>query len=262
MSSGNNMIPPDLLTVLCGISTKIPTYVISSKDLEFLRDKTQFARVISTLMGMEFTRLTPPVNHECLSNHVTNMITEYQLVDAGRIAKNSRTLDQIVQEVSSEFQGLTIGRKFTYMDHKLAGVTLDYRHIGKWEQYKTNIEPQLKKKIERIINSPASDGLFLQTFSDHPFIEVYAIECNKGKAMDTISRLISNAGGKILYLGDSESDNPAFQKADLSIGIHSDRRINTKLNSDYLLEFNELRPFLQKLENEDFIFDRMSQNLT
>ena len=80
--------------------------------------------------------------------------------------------------------------------------------------------------------------------------------------MDTISRLISNAGGNILYLGDSESDNPAFQKADLSIGIRSDRRINTKLNSDYLLEFNELRPFLQKLENEDFIFDRMSQNLT
>ena len=112
------MIPPDLLTVLCGISTKIPIYIISSKDLEFLRDKTQFARIISTLMGMEFTRLTPPVNHECLSNHVTNMITEYQLVDAGRIAKNSRTLDQIVQEVSSEFQGLTIGQKFTYMDHK------------------------------------------------------------------------------------------------------------------------------------------------
>jgi len=73
--------------------------------------------------------------------------------------------------------------------------------------------------------------------------------------------LLNNPEGKILYLGDSENDNPAFMKADLSIGIRSDRRINTRLNSDYLLEFNELRPFLQKLENEDFIFDRMSQNL-
>jgi HAD superfamily hydrolase (TIGR01484 family) len=261
MVSGNNSVPPDLLSILCDISTKIPVCILSSKDLEFLRNKTQFARIVSTLMGMEFTQLAMPIGHRCISNKTSNIITEYQLIDSGRISRSSRTLNQIVKEIRREFQGLTIGRKFTYVDHLLAGITLDYRHIGKWKQYKANVEPKLIKMIERLINSSTANNLFLQTYSDHPFIDVYGIECDKGKAMDTIIAMLKSAKGKLLYLGDSETDNPAFQKADLSIGIRSDGRLNPKLNSDYLLEFNELRPFLQKLENEDFIFDRMSQDL-
>jgi HAD superfamily hydrolase (TIGR01484 family) len=259
--SGNNTIPPDLLSVLWSISTKIPVCIVSSKDLLFLRDKTQFARIISSLMGIEFTRLSPGTKDECLSNKTSNIITEYQLIDAVSISRNSKTLGQIAEVVRKEFQGIKIGSKFTYLDHRLAGFTVDYRHFGKWEQYKANIEPELRKIIERLINSSTANNLFLQTYSDHPFIDVYGIECDKGKAMDTIIAMLKSAKGKLLYLGDSETDNPAFQKADLSIGIRSDGRLNTKLNSDYILEFNELRPFLQKLENEDFIFDRMSQNL-
>jgi soluble P-type ATPase len=63
---------------------------------------------------------------------------------------------------------------------------------------------------------------------------------------------------KILYLGDSENDNSAFKKADLSINIKSDERINTKLDSHYTLEFNQLSYFLLKLHNEDFNFTSMS----
>jgi phosphoserine phosphatase len=29
-----------------------------------------------------------------------------------------------------------------------------------------------------------------------------------------------------MYLGDSENDNPAFRKADVSIGVRSDERLN------------------------------------
>jgi HAD superfamily hydrolase (TIGR01484 family) len=260
--SGNNTIPPDLLSALWGISTKIPICIVSSKDLIFLRDRTQFARIISSLMGIECTRLSPATSDEWLSNKTSNIITEYQLIDAVSITRNSKTLGQIAEEVRKEFQGIKIGSKFTYLDHRLAGFTVDYRHFGKWEQYKANIEPELRKMIKRLINSSASKNIFFQTYADHPFLDLYAGESDKGKAMDTVIRLLNDKQGKLLYLGDSETDNPAFKKADLSIGIRSDQRINTKLNSDYLLEFNELRPFLQKLENEDFIFDRMSQNLT
>jgi phosphoserine phosphatase len=62
----------------------------------------------------------------------------------------------------------------------------------------------------------------------------------------------------ILYLGDSENDNPAFRKADLSINIKSDARLNTKLDSHYSLEFNELSYFLIKLYKENFHFTSMS----
>jgi phosphoserine phosphatase len=39
----------------------------------------------------------------------------------------------------------------------------------------------------------------------------------------------------VMYLGDSENDNPAFRKADTSIGIRSDPKLNPKLDCDYVL---------------------------
>lgn len=57
-----------------------------------------------------------------------------------------------------------------------------------------------------------------------------------------------------LYLGDSENDNPAFRKADISIGIKSDERLNPKLDCQYLINFNQLPKFLMALLKSDFIF--------
>jgi phosphoserine phosphatase len=58
----------------------------------------------------------------------------------------------------------------------------------------------------------------------------------------------------ILYLGDSENDNPAFEKADVSIGVRSDRRLNPELTCQYFVEFNQLSIFLKRLEDNDFAF--------
>jgi phosphoserine phosphatase len=37
-----------------------------------------------------------------------------------------------------------------------------------------------------------------------------------------------------MYLGDSENDNPAFRKADVSIGVRSDERLNPILDCKYM----------------------------
>jgi HAD superfamily hydrolase (TIGR01484 family) len=262
MSSEDKKIPPDLMSVLWNISTKIPVSVVSSKDLQFLRKKIPFARIVSSLMGLETTQLTVPARSFIRPSEIENVVTQYHLADGDRLTANSRLLSDLAGKVKSEFQDLSIESKFTYVDHMLAGITFDYRHLQKWERYKTNVEPELTKMIQRFIKSSSPNNLFLQTYSDHPFIDIYATDCDKGRALETVIRLLNiEEEGKVLYLGDSENDNPAFGKADLSIGIRSDERIKTKLNSDYILEFNELRPFLQKLENEDFIFDRISQLL-
>jgi hydroxymethylpyrimidine pyrophosphatase-like HAD family hydrolase len=263
ISSENNTVPPDLQSILHGISTKIPVCIISSKDLKFLRDKTQFAQIVSSIMGMETTQLMLlPTKDKHLSNKFGNVIIGYKLLDPVSLSSNSKFLAEIANKVKKEFQGISIGYKFTYLDHILAGISIDYRHFQKWEQYKTSVEPELKKTIERFMDSSRHSNLFMQTYSDHPFIDVFAIKSDKGRAFKAVSRLLNiEDSRKILYLGDSEYVNPVFRIAGLSVGIRSDRRINTKLDSDYMLEFNELRPFLQKLEKEDFIFDRMAQNL-
>jgi methionine salvage enolase-phosphatase E1 len=76
-------------------------------------------------------------------------------------------------------------------------------------------------------------------------------------AFDTvISELgYTSVDGKgILFLGDSENDNPAFRKAGISIGICSDPRLNPKLDCSYFLEYEQLSSFLMELRKSDYLF--------
>lgn len=74
---------------------------------------------------------------------------------------------------------------------------------------------------------------------------------------------ITNCGGgqarSTLYLGDSDNDNPAFERADISISINSDERLKPKLNSKYRINFDQLHTFLNKLLYNRFVF---SEDLT
>jgi hypothetical protein len=71
---------------------------------------------------------------------------------------------------------------------------------------------------------------------------------------NVLSQLEEKGGTNILYLGDSENDNPAFRKSDISIGIRSDTRLNPMLDCKYMLDFNQLRIFLKSLMDNDYIF--------
>lgn len=65
----------------------------------------------------------------------------------------------------------------------------------------------------------------------------------------------------ILYLGDSENDNPAFRKASIAVGIISDKRLTPKLDCQYLIEFKHLPKFLGHLAQDNFIFSKSLLNL-
>jgi len=272
----NNQIPPDLDKVLWDISAKIPVCILSTKDFGFLRKKVQFAKIVSCLMGLEIFELATlesraanvdidlvpnSRNYLSVKGEFSNVISQYRLLDVNKLVKNSMLLKKLSDKIEKEFQDISIEPKFNYMDGILAAISLDYRQIQKWERYKTNVEPYVLNSIQQFVLSLPND-LFVQTYSDHPFIDIYPMHLDKGQAIDAISHMLNlSKEQKVLYLGDSENDNPAFRKADLSIGIRSDERVKTKLDSDYLIQFNELTPFLQKLYAEDFVFNRMSQNI-
>jgi len=266
-------IPPDLQNVLWSISEKIPICIISSKDFYFLKEKTQFASIISAIIDTEILQFTRVNNKKVhlFGNELTNggqgvnrflnTIAHNRVSSPNDLLKLSEPLEELAKLAADEFQDLSVEYKYTYVEKILAGITLDYRHLQKWQQYKSNIEPNLAKMIHKF-SSLLPNKLHVQTYLDHPFIDIYPIKRDKAQAVNTIVSLLRlNDKDKFLYLGDSENDNNAFKMADLSIGVHSDPRIMTKLESDYLIEFNELRPFLQRLETEDFVFYRMSENI-
>jgi hydroxymethylpyrimidine pyrophosphatase-like HAD family hydrolase len=132
-----------------------------------------------------------------------------------------------------------------------------------WRSYKKILEPSLKEMI--LAYQPTSTvsiaDLYLLTYSSHPFMDMYALYCDKGMAYDFVTSEIlklTNEGRDrargTLYLGDSDNDNPAFERADISIGINSDERLEPKLNSRYNINFDRLYIFLNRLLHNRFVF--------
>jgi HAD superfamily hydrolase (TIGR01484 family) len=271
----SNSLPEDIHNILLAISKFIPVCIVSSKDLQSLDSCVNFALIISSIMGIETFILhketkefknnfksealfnSKEVKREILNNNLfTSSVKQKE-----KLIENSFILEELSLIISKNFYDLKILRKYTYKEKILAGVSFDYRHLLKWENYKSNIEPRIIDKIYEFIkkNSPQTNTLHIQTYLTHPFLDIYSIDCNKGNVVAELRKLLNlDINQNILYLGDSENDNPAFRKADLSINIKSDERLNTKLDSHYSLEFNELSYFLIKLYKENFHFTSMS----
>ena len=271
----SNSLPEDIHNILLEISKFIPVCIVSSKDFHFLDSCVNFAMIISSIMGIETFLLqkgTEEFNYnlkseefsdpiELSSGIINNNLPRYLIKQKEKLSENSSIIEELSSVISKNFHDIKILQKYTYKDKILAGVSFDYRHLSKWENYKMNIEPRITDKIYEYIkkNSPLTNTLHIQTYLTHPFLDIYSIDCNKGNVVTEIRKLLNLGSNKnILYLGDSENDNPAFRKADLSINIKSDERINTKLDSHYSLEFNELSYFLIKLYKENFNFNSMS----
>ena len=201
----NNQIPPDLEKVLWDISAKIPVCILSTKDFGFLRKKVQFAKIVSCIMGLEIFELATlasraanvdtdllPNNKYYLSvkDEFSNVISQYRLLDVNKLVKNSMLLKKLSVKITKEFQDISIEPKYNYVDGILAAISLDYRQIQKWEHYKTNIEPYILNSIQQFVRSLPND-LFVQTYSDHPFIDIYSMHLDKGQAIDAIFHLLN-----------------------------------------------------------------------
>jgi HAD superfamily hydrolase (TIGR01484 family) len=254
-------IPDRLEHVLRNISSKIPLCLVSSKDFSFLDSRAKFAKIISCIMGIETIEFTEDNNDE---NRI--MFNDPRIYPNKDILRdNSDLLDSLARETAERFKEVIIERKYT-SDNLLAGLTFDYRHIKDWEQYKQDIEPVLFKTINDRIKQSASPSTtvfcpYVQSYSSHPFIDVYSVKCDKGRAVDMIISLLGplhyndkDEQNIIMYLGDSENDNPAFRKAGVSIGVRSDPRLNPRLESDYIISFDKLGSFLESLLNNDMVF--------
>ena len=247
-----NIVPSELEEILEKICSEIPVCVISTKDFEFLRNKTTFARVLSCMTGIETL---------VFRYHGSPRTVEKRLLYAGLqvLQLKSKPLESIAEEVSSceDFSCVLIERKHT-SDRILAGLTIDWRHLSGWSYYRRGITHFVSSMVANLRKSPLPVDIYVQKYSEHPFVDIYSIECNKGIAFDTVISELGYAsveGKRILYLGDSENDNPAFRKAGISIGIRSDARVNPKLDCSYFLDYEQLSSFLMKLRNNDYLFN-------
>ena len=247
-----NTVAKELEQTLDKVSSEIPVCIISTKDFEFLKRKTAFARVLSCMMGIETL---------VLKKHRSSQTIEKCLLhaDSQVLQRKSKALEAIAEEVTSneEFSDVLVECKHT-SDGILAGLTIDWRHLGDdWSYYKRGITLFISRIVADLRKPPVLIDIYVQKYSTHPFVDMYSTECNKGMAFDTVIAELGYASSNdkgTLYLGDSENDNPAFRKAGISIGIRSDARLNPKLDCSYFLDYKQLSSFLKKLRNNDYLF--------
>ena len=271
IGSKENTIPKELESVLWDISKKIPICIISSKDFDFLHSRTRFASIVSCILGIETLVLQRHEKTRGISGDSKDNILECQAfkcvksnfmsVDDETLQYNSQILSQLIEQIRSYFKEVRIEQKFTVTGKKaLAGMTIDWRHLQDWKDFKIKSEPRLIKVItekQRELHAKRTNNIHVNTYAMHPFIDIYATFCDKGIAYDSVLSqipLTEKKQQKIMYLGDSENDNPAFRKADVSVGVKSDKRLNPILDCKYILEFDKLCGFLEKLKYDDFMF--------
>jgi HAD superfamily hydrolase (TIGR01484 family) len=268
-------IPGGLEKVLWSISRQIPVCIISSKDYHFLHPRTKFARVLSCIMGIETisfriakgltygiqgARFESSNNNETY-NKISYSIEKVHLLPKSRkvLQINSDLLSRLAEDIELEYKNkVTVDRKFTSERRYLAGITIDYRYLKNWKLYKNKLEPSLKEMFHkyRSLSARSMSDLYVLTYRSHPFIDVYGLYSDKGIAFDFITTKILDAKNNksTLYLGDSENDNAAFRKASVSVGVVSDKRLQPKLDCQYLIEFENLSEFIRRLAENGFMF--------
>ena len=260
-SYGAGTIPQGLEQELFRISEHIPICIISSKDYTFLHKRARFAKILSCVLGIETIVHKPhyidePQNYGCIR-------CQHLITSSHSLMANSKLLNNVVEVLQNHnYRDIMIERKYTSNKENLIGLTIDYRHLDNWHSFKENKEPGLEEIIKKSINAnlapnlSAKDRPFIQKYSSHPFLDVYGVECNKGLAFNSVLSNLEEEKERrtenIMYLGDSENDNPAFRKSDISIGIRSDTRINPLLDCKYMLDFKQLPMFLRSLMNNNY----------
>ena len=246
-SASVSFIPGPLSDVLWALSQHVPVCIISSKDSHFLIRRAPFANTFSCILGIETlvvkrqSGISPEIDKRRLS------------IDKPILLENAQKLDSLAQKILLEFPHVVVERKLTYDDF-LAGITIDWRDRKDWEEPRREIEPYLRQAISKDVQH--SKPLGLEAFSSYPFIDVYATRCSKRMGFKYVLSEIKTGleEGEIIYLGDSENDNPAFKLADITIGIRSDPRLQPRLECDFILDYDKLASFLQRLLRNDLRF--------
>jgi HAD superfamily hydrolase (TIGR01484 family) len=220
---------PRLRRFMNKLSTKIPFGIITTKDLSFIRERVPFAHGIAAVSGLEM------------------QVGERRLVDE-RIPSNLDAIEGAYKKAFSGLReihddGIGIERKTTEED-ELIGFCIDWRMSQNWTEARTKVAPLLEQCRQA--------ALYVTESKMSPFANVYFTKVDKSAAF---ARLKAELGvtGSVMYLGDSEDDNPAFEMAEVSIGIKHQKTV-PDLKCKYLLEFLKLEGFIAILTDENFEF--------
>jgi HAD superfamily hydrolase (TIGR01484 family) len=222
------VLSPILRRLLSKVSKHITLGIVSTKDLSFIRERVPFAHGISASCGLEM------------------QVGERVFLD-DRVRESNQVLEKTYQEILKKIlqarDNLVIERKEAEDEH-LIGFCIDWRLARNWDEAKRIAAP--------LLDYSRKQGLHIVESDVSPFANIFPMKIDKGEAFAKLKKELG-VTGSVMYLGDSEADDPAFQLAEVSVGVKH-RRIMPKLQCKYRVEFFELENLLTRLIDANFDF--------
>lgn len=222
------VLSPIVRRLLRKVSQHVTLGIVSTKDLSFIRERVPFAHGISAACGLE------------------TQVGERILLDE-RVQQPNQVLEKTYKEVLKGVlqarDNLAIERKEAEDEHLIA-FAIDWRLARDWKVAKQIAGP--------LLDYSRKQGLYVVESDLSPFANIYPMKIDKGEAYIKLKGELG-VTGPTMYLGDSEADDPAFQLAEVSVGVKH-RRVMPKLQCRYRIEFFELENLLTELIDADFDF--------
>jgi len=219
---------PIVRRLLTKVSKHVILGIVTTKDLSFIRERVPFAHGISASCGLEMQA----GEKIWLDERVRQ---PHQVLE--------KTYQEILKKVLQASDNLVVERKESEDEH-LIGFCLDWRLARNWDEAKRIAAP--------LIDYSRKQGLHVVESDVSPFANIFPVKIDKGEAFEKLKKELG-VQGPIMYLGDSEADDPAFKLAEISVGVKH-RRVMPKLQCKYRIEFFELENLLTELVDSDFDF--------
>jgi hypothetical protein len=192
---------------------------VTSKDFEFIRPRTAFAQAWSCVSGIETV-----------------------LSDGRVFGTPVKGLGEALQYVKDhDASGLTIEIKRSTAGDVL-GFSLDWRNAAAHGDY-----------IETTIEALTGMGLAAAYDPTRPYVDFFGAKPDKGRAVRELRKLLG-VSGNVLFLGNSITDNPAFEEADLAICVAHGQETK-ELKCGFTLRPDELGGFLGSLADDTLSLD-------
>lgn len=221
-------VPLETRVMLRQIARFLPISIVTMKDLSFIMPRTPFAHAWSAMGGLEMRIGKRVVRREDVDHKLRSI---------------SLALDYARSQIISS--GAEIEEK-----QDSEGCTLAF--CVDWRRARDSAKA--KRQAERVAAFCEAAHLRVIRSDTQPFYDVYPVAPDKGRALQEMLNELTVKNGGILYLGDSEMDNPAFKASSVSIGVRHDETVLDKLDCEYIVEFEDVPEFLNALITNNFMF--------
>jgi HAD superfamily hydrolase (TIGR01484 family) len=221
-----SFVPLDTYMILDKISKQIPVVIVTTKSLQYVVERTPFARAWSAIGGLETRIGNVTTRAPCLQKMTPHIIEALEYSKS--LLDNNMTIEE-----KRDFEG------------KVVAFSVDWRQSKDCQQARAT--------ASTILSYCETLPIVVIRYERQPFFDVFPCTISKGKALMDLKAQLGLHDG-ILYMGDSKVDNSAFERADFSIGvIHAETPKD--LSSVYFLKFEDVPIFLNNLWENDMRFN-------